>query len=162
MKSLTLLFNTLLLILLASPSLAKELDKSTDLRILGNELLERHPIIKEYNHKISAQKAHTKYAQSPSDPKLGVELVTNDFPGNFGSIGDLPNNMLKLTASKELKVLGKLSLIEKAESFETQKLEEDLKLSKLILRSELKQKYYELFFLDKSFEIYNKILELLY
>ncbi len=161
MRSFILCAHILIYLFIGNASFAKSGNKPINLDLLKAELLERHPIIKEYKHRISSQQAHLKVAKSPSDPRVGVELITNDYPGNFGSIGDLPNNMLRINASKELKVLGKLSLIEDAESFETQKIEEDLKLAALILKSELKQKYYELFFMDKSIEIYEKIQKLL-
>ena len=145
-----------LLTLSLNPVLAQN-----DIKELRQELFEKHPLIKEISHKIEAQEAKTKSAKAPSDPKIGLEVKTNDYPLNFGSIGDFPNNLIGISASKELKVLGKLSLKEEVEKSEKEKLIQELGLTKLILQSNLKQAYFEIFFLDKSIEIYQKILKLL-
>ncbi len=145
----------------SAPAVKLETPQIDDsLTTLITELILKHPLLNEYKYKIEAQRAKKIYKSAPPDPRIGVEVRTNDYPLNFGSIGDLPNNFVGLSLSKEFTTPGKLKFKGNIEEFETIRLEEDLNLSELVLISSLKQSFYNLYFIDQSLRIYSKIKDL--
>lgn len=134
---------------------------TNSLQGLIHELISKHPLLSEFRHKINAQRAKVTHSKAPPNPKVGVEVRTNKYPFNMSSIGDLPNNFIGFSMAQEIVIPGKLKLKGRIEESEAVKLENNLNLSELILVSKLKQDFYELYFIDQSIRIYNKIKDLL-
>ncbi len=124
-------------------------EKRLSLASLVQETVEMNPEIKAAAQRLEAAKAVIPQVQTLPDPKINLEYR------------DLTERETMYGVTQELPFPGKLGLKGEVASREADQLEQEYLAVRLRVISALKQAYYELHFVHKSFEIVEKNKELL-
>ncbi len=144
------------------PKRAAEASENTPIRLddLIAEALANNPEIQAAERMVDAKRAVAPQQRTLPDPTISGGWMGNIVPPFSVQTGD-PSSARTLSVSQGIPFPGKLALRGRIADTEADATRWNAEQVKLKVISNLKQAYYDLFFIDKSIEIVNKDKDLL-
>ncbi|MBN2009451.1 TolC family protein [candidate division KSB1 bacterium] len=147
----TILRSLIIIIIIASPSMAQDMEKSLNLDQMINEALKNNPEYISFQHQWHATEAQIPQAGALPDPTLGFALA--NLPVNSFAFDQEPMTGKKISLMQMFPFPGKLGTKQDIADYQAQVVGKQVEEAGNMLIKNVKSAYFTIFILDKSIEI---------